>query len=161
MRLDIRTKNEQSAGFQYGRRVSNAVKAVMQAKGNEVARLLERKVKQGLRGRFYKRRSGQLLNSVKATAKATQQILRIKLTATAPYAKILHDGGRIPPHKIFAQGKALKFRMKARGKAVYAASVNHPGAVFKGKPFMGIPLKEARPEITLMLKQALVKEISK
>ena len=161
MRFDIKLKSEQSGTFQYGRRVSNTVKSVMQAKGNQVARLLERRVKSGLRGRFYKRRTGELLNSVKAVAKATQQVLRIKVFATAPYAKILHDGGRIPPHKIYAHGKALKFRMKARGKEIFAKHVNHPGAVFRGKPYIAVALKEARPEVSLMLKEALVKGLAK
>lgn len=161
MRINIRLKNEQRVEAKFGKRMNNTVKAVMKKKGEQVGKMLVRYVRsQKLRGQYYRRRSGDLANSVRAVVKATQTYVRIKLEAATPYAKILHDGGRIPPHVINARGKALAFRLKARGKVMFAKSVNHPGANFKGKPFLADSMKELTPKMNTELKEALVKALS-
>ncbi len=160
MRINVRLKNEQRVKADFGKRLSNLVRDAMKAKAESLAKKLVQHVRSTkLRGQMYKRRSGNLSRSVKATVKATQSYVQIKLEATAPYARILHDGGRIAPHQILAHGKAMKFRLKARGKPIYAKSVQHPGAYFRGKPFLSASLKEMTPQINSELKAAMVKAL--
>lgn len=162
MRVYIRLKDEQQVNAKFGKRMNNVVKAAMRSKAEKLAKKLENWVRtRYLKGQMYKRKTGALARSVRTRVTATQSYVRIKLEAATPYAGILHDGGRIPPHEILARGKAMKFRMKARGKAVFATKVNHPGAVFKGKPFLAQALKDMTPEINLGLKEEMVKAIMK
>jgi hypothetical protein len=162
MRVNIRLKNEQRVKADFGKRLTNDVKNAMQVKAESLAKKLVQHVRSNqLRGQMYKRRTGELARSVAAKIKATQGYVQIKLEATAPYARILNDGGRIPPHVIRAQGKAMKFRAVLRGKALFATTVNHPGAKFKGKPFLAASLKAMTPEINSELKAALIKSIGR
>lgn len=57
------------------------------------------------------------------------------------YARIVNDGGRIPPHIIRAKpGGVLRFVID--GRVVYARFVNHPGSTVRARPYLDRALRE-------------------
>lgn len=57
------------------------------------------------------------------------------------YARIVNDGGRIPPH-IIRPRRAQALRFVIGGQVVYAKVVHHPGSTVKARPFLDRALRE-------------------
>lgn len=57
------------------------------------------------------------------------------------YARIIHDGGKTPPH-IIRPRRAKALRFVVGGQVVYAKVVHHPGSTFKPRPYLDRALRE-------------------
>lgn len=73
-------------------------------------------------------RTGRLRDSIHANypRQMGRWVLEARVTASAPYAKFVHEGTR--PHIIRAKrAQALRFYWPVAGRVVFFKSVNHPG----------------------------------
>lgn len=73
---------------------------------------------------------------------------------TAPYAKIVDEGGTIPPRVIRPQNKKA---LMWPGAAHPVKSVNHPGGIIRGRQYISKLATKAGPQIQEVFSKTTVK----
>lgn len=135
------------------------VHAALLQKVYELSLKLEAHVKKNkLSGQVLNRKSGRLVRSIGSrvlnTAEAVFGI--VFQSADVPYGAIHEYGGKTGAHLIVPKrAKVLAFT-KA-GSQVFATKVNHPGSKFPSRSYMRSSLREMSSEISLGMKEAIVK----
>jgi phage gpG-like protein len=115
-------------------------------------------VQNTMHGQMINQRTGNLVRNVTSETEeqGTSIVGRVGVptTNTAPYARILHDGGTTRAHVIEAvNGKALAFQ--AGGSMIFRRSVNHPGSKFPARPYLTIARDAMIGEIRAGLVRAM------
>lgn len=104
-------------------------------------------------------RSGNLARNVASETREEGDsvigLVGIPEANTAPYARILHEGGSTRAHVIEArEAQALAFM--AGGQMIFRRKVNHPGSNFRSRPYLTASLIEERDQIAADLKAAML-----
>lgn len=113
-----------------------------------------------MHGQVVNQRTGNLArNVISETEEQPNAVLgRVGIPAanTAPYGRILHDGGQTRAHVIEAkEGRMLAFM--AGGRMIFRRSVNHPGSKFPPRPY----LASARDDMKMTIRAGLAAAMEK
>lgn len=115
-----------------------------------------------MHGQVVNQRTGNLArNVVFETEKQGDAVLGrvgIPQANTAPYGRILHDGGTTRAHVIEAE-KAKTLAFMAGGRMIFRRRVNHPGSKFPPRPYLASALDDKRAEIRAGLAAAMEKAL--
>jgi phage gpG-like protein len=111
-----------------------------------------------MHGQMINQRTGNLVDNVTSeTEEQDASILGrvgVPTTNTAPYARILHEGGTTRAHVIEAvNGKSLAFQVG--GVTMFRRSVNHPGSKFPARPYLTVARDAMIGEIRASLARAI------
>jgi hypothetical protein len=111
-----------------------------------------------MHGQMINQRTGNLVRNVTSETEeqSTSIVGRVGIPTanTAPYARILHDGGTTRAHVIEAvNAKTLAFTMG--GVTMFRRSVNHPGSKFPARPYLAVALEARSSEIRAGLARAM------
>lgn len=127
-----------------------------------------------MHGQMVNQRTGNLArNVISETEEQGSAVLgRVGIPSanTAPYGRILHDGGTTRAHVIEAKkAKALSFVMTAEtldaagfgweGGRIFLRRINHPGSKFPPRPYLASALEDRRAAIRASLAAAMEKAL--
>jgi hypothetical protein len=115
-------------------------------------------VENTMHGQIINQRTGNLVRNVTSeTSEEGDSItgrVGVPQANTAPYARILHEGGSTRAHVIEAiNADVLAFMMG--GQMIYRKRVNHPGSKFPARPYLAVARDAMIGEIRLGLARAM------
>jgi hypothetical protein len=148
--------NEAVEGFEGGYyRMFAAALREMQV---QMVNLRNYAVQNTMHGQMINQRTGNLARNVasEAMAEGESVIGRVGVPEanTAPYARILHDGGTTRAHVIEARN-AQTLAFMAGGHMIYRRRVNHPGSKFPARPYLAAARDAQLAEIRAGLIRAM------
>ena len=158
MRIDytIVGVQEAAAGFEGGYyRMYTAAAAEMKA---QMLALRNYAVSSTMHGQMINQRTGNLVRNVTSETEEqdTSIVGRVGVPSanTAPYARILHEGGQTRAHVIEAVNvQALAFQVG--GVTVIRRSVHHPGSKFPARTYLAVARDAMIGEIRAGLARAM------
>lgn len=136
-----------------------AVHAALLQKVHALALKLEAHVKKNkLSGQVLNRKSGRLVRSIgsRVLDSAAAVFGIVFQSSDVPYGAIHEYGGKTSPHLIVPKNAKVLAFTKA-GSKVFASKVNHPGSQFPSRSYMRSSLRDMSTEISLGMKEAIVK----
>lgn len=140
-------------------RMPTAVHLALKIKITQLALRLEKWVKtRKLNGQVLNRITGRLARSIgnKVTAGANWVLASVFSSGDVKYAGIHEFGGKTAPHLIVPKkAKALAFG------GGFFAKVNHPGSKMPERSFLRSSLRDMSSQISLGMKEAVVKACQK
>ncbi|USN16573.1 hypothetical protein POLEWNIK_00470 [Brevundimonas phage vB_BpoS-Polewnik] len=136
-----------------------AVHAALLQKVHALSLKLEAYVKKNkLSGQVLNRKSGRLIRSIGSRVlDGDKSVFGIVFqSADVPYGGIHEYGGKTSAHVITPK-KAKVLAFTKAGATVFARKVNHPGSKMPTRSYMRSSLREMSTEISLGMKEAIVK----
>jgi len=138
----------------------SAVHAALLQKVYALSLKLEAHVKKNkLSGQVLSRKSGRLIRSIGSRVLDTgASIFGIVFqSGDVPYGAIHEFGGKTGAHLIVPKKAAVLAFLGKAGGTVFARKVNHPGSQFPSRSYMRSSLRDMSTEISLGMKEAIVK----
>jgi hypothetical protein len=158
MRIDYQIVNAPQVAAEIEGGYFRMYAAAAKAMATQMMLLRTYAVSAKMHGQMINQRTGNLVRNVASETQeqGTAIIGRvgIPLANTAPYARILHEGGTTRAHIIEAsEGKTLAFM--AGGQMIYRKLVHHPGSKFRPRPYLAAALDDMKAEIRSNLSAAM------
>lgn len=130
--------------------------------GVQMLELRNYAVNNTMHGQIINQRSGNLARSTVNKAETVGETIigRVWIPDdnSAPYARILHEGGTTRAHVIkAAEGKTLAFM--AGGQMIFRKQINHPGSTFAPRPYLAAALEAQKEQIRAALTAAMGKAL--
>jgi hypothetical protein len=132
--------------------------AVAKEMGLQMLVLRNYAVTNTMHGQIVNQRSGNLARSTVSTTETAGETVAGRVGVpddnSAPYARILHEGGTTRAHIIEVQN-ARTLAFVAGGQMIFRRLVNHPGSKFAPRPYLAAALDAQKEQIRAALAAAI------